>query len=262
MVRRKHARSEKGPPVRPEGIPEEATYDARYQTWCSGPLESGKRVGAWTFHYSDGTLAGRATYENGLFEGPSEWFHRSGDLRERVTYVAGKVHGKQVWQRTKKGKTPGFEWFDKLGKDTWRYEVARAHGDGEARYFTFYGKSGVDEQVPTTPEGRSIDLGEHMDKLEPQTVLMLVEECFIDDDEQEVHAGSLARLARGANTAKGRYEYVGKEMDELFRVRFAYDDGSDPDEFFVDTAELSRAFTLAADYFLTARALLEKSKKA
>jgi hypothetical protein len=261
-VRRKRARSGTGArgASRPEGIPEDATYDARRETWCSGPLEAGKRSGPWVFTYSDGTLAGRASYQNGVLEGPAEWFHRSGDLRERVTYAAGKVHGKQVWQRTKKGKTPGFEWFDKLGSNVWRYEVARAHGAGEARYFTLYGKPGMDEQVPTTPEGRSIELGEHMEKLEPQTVLMLVEECFIDDDEEEVHAGSLARLARGVSTAKGRYIYVGKEMDDLYRLRFAYDDGSDPDEFFVDPTELSRAFTLAADYFLTARALLERKK--
>ncbi len=258
--RKKHGYS-KGPPLRPQGIAEDATYDARHGTWCAGTVDAGKRAGPWIFHFSDGTLAGRATYEKGLLEGPAEWFHRSGDLRERATYVAGKVHGKQVWQRTKKGKAPELPWFDKLGKDTWRYEVARAHGDGEARHFTFYGKSGVEQQVPTTPEGRSIELGHHMDKLEPQTVLMLVEECFIDDDEQEVHAGSVARLARGASTAKGRYVYVGKEMDDLYRLRFVYSDGSDPDDFFVDPTELSRAFTLAADYFLTARSMLEKKEK-
>ena len=224
-------------------------------------LENGKRVGPWTFTYTDGTLAGRGSYVNGAFDGSVEWFHRSGDLRERATYVAGTLHGKQIWQRTKKGKTPGFEWFDKLGKDTWRYEVARANGDGEARFFTFYGKSGVLEQVPATPEGRSIDLGAHMDKLEPQTVLMLVEECFIDDAEEEVHAGSVARLARGAQTAKGRYIYVGMEVEDVFRLRFAYDDGSDSEEFFVDASELSRAFTLAADYFLTARTAVGKKKK-
>jgi hypothetical protein len=259
-VKRRYA--EKGPPVRPEGIPEDATYDPKHQTWGSGALEGGKRTGTWTFHFSDGTLAGRAGYANGLLEGPGEWFHRSGDLRERVSYVAGKVHGKQVYQRTKKGKATELPWFEKLGKDTWRYEVARAHGDGEARHFTFYGQSGVEEQVPADAEGRSIDLGAHIDKLEPQTVLMLVEECFFDDDEQEVHSGSVARLARGANTAKGRYVYLGKEMDELVRLRFVYDDGSDPDEFFVDTTELSRAFTLAADYYLTALALTAKKKKA
>ncbi len=247
--------------MHPETVPDDAVWDPRHGTWCAGALENGKRVGPWTFTYSSGTVAGRATYANGVFEGPVEWFHQSGDLRERATYVAGTLHGKQIWQRTKKGKTPGFEWFDKLGKDTWRYEVARANADGEARFFTFYGKSGVEEQVPTTADGRSIDLGEHMDKLEPETVLMLVEECFIDDAEEEVHAGSLARLARGASTAKGRYIYGGMELEDVFRIRFVYDDGSDPEEFFVDASELSRAFTLSADYFFTARAVLEKNKK-
>jgi len=259
---KKYARAEKGPPVRPDVVADGATYDPKHQTWGTGDLTAGKRSGEWTFHYSDGTLAGRARYENGLLHGPGEWFHRSGDLRERATYVAGKVHGKQVFQRTKKGKASELPWFEKLGADTWRYEVARAHGDGEARHFTFYGKSGVDEQIPTDAEGRSIGLGDHLEKLQPQTVLMLVEECFIDDEDQEVHAGSVARLARGANTAKGRYVYVGMEMDDLARLRFAYDDGSDADDFFVDAAELSRAFTLAADYYLTALALTAKKPKA
>ena len=259
-ARSKRARLPKGPPPRPESVPEDAFWDAKHETWCSGAMESVKRVGPWIFTYPDGTTGGRGSYVNGAFDGAVEWFHRSGDLRERATYVAGTLHGKQVWQRTKKGKSPGMEWFDKLGKDTWRYEVARAHGDGEARFFTFYGKAGVNEQVPATPEGRSIALGEHMDKLEPETVLMLVEECFIDDADEEIHAGSVARLSRGAQAARGRYIYGGMEVEDVYRLRFVYDDGSDPEEFFVDSSELSRAFTLAADYCFTARARLTRKK--
>ena len=258
-MKRRYA--EKGPPIRPEVVADGAVYDPKHQTWGDGLLVDRKRSGPWTFHYSDGTLAGNAIYEKGLLEGSAEWFHRSGDLRERVSYVGGKVHGKQVFQRTKKGKASELPWFEKLGKDIWRYEVARAHGDGEARHFTFYNRSGVDEQVPTDADGRSIGLGDHLAKVEPQTILMLVEECFIDDEDQEVHAGSVSRLARGASTAKGRYIYVGMEMDDLARLRFAYDDGSDPDDFFVDVNELSRAFTLAADYYLTSLALTASNRK-
>ena len=65
-MKRKHARAEKSAPARPEGIPEDASYDARHATWCSGQVAAGKRTGAWVFHYSDGTLAGRASYENDI----------------------------------------------------------------------------------------------------------------------------------------------------------------------------------------------------
>jgi hypothetical protein len=257
---KKHARAEKGPPPRPDVVADGATYDPKHQTWASGDLASGKRTGAWTFHYGDGTLAGRATYVDGQLDGVAEWFHRSGDLRERATYVRGQVHGKQIWQRTKKGKTSELPWFEKLGKGTWRYEVGRAHGEGEARHFTLYGASGVDAQVPTDADGRSIELGEHLDKLEPQTVLMLVEECFFDEDEEERTAGSVARLARGATTRKGRWVYLGRETEDVVRLRFVPDDGAEPEETFVDASELSRAFTLAADYHLTALARTRKKK--
>jgi hypothetical protein len=249
--------------VRPEGLAEDAVWDAAADAWATGATADGKRAGEWTFTRVDGSIAGRAHYVDGVREGHAEWFHMSGDLREQVTYVAGKLHGRRAWQRTKKGKVPGFEWFDKLGASTWRYEVPHVSGVGQKRYATQYGKSGVEAQVPATAEGRSIELGEHMDLLEPQTVLMLVEEYFIDAaEDEEVSHGSVARIARGVKTARGRYVYLGRETHDVFRIQFEYDDGRAPLEHVVESGELTRAFTLASDYFLTARAVLDPPRNA
>jgi hypothetical protein len=256
-------------PSRPDVVPDAARWDAHEETWSSGERTrgSGRRSGAWTFYFADGAIAGHATYVDGVREGIVAWFHanKSGDLRERITYVAGKIHGTRVWQRTRKGKTTGFEWFDKLGDDTWRYEVAVINGTTQPRHFTCYGKLGMEEQVPKAADGRSIELGAHMDKLQPQTVLMLVEESFIDGDEEEVNAGSLARIARGAKAARGRWIYLGREAeaDDVYKLRFVSDDAHEADgtprseEHFVDAAELSRAFTLSADYLVTARPIFD-----
>lgn len=259
-AKRKPARER---PDRPDDVPDAARWNAHEETWGSGWSEDGKRVGPWIFYFAEGGVAGRATYVDGVRDGVVEWFHKnkSGDLRERSLYVGGKIHGKRAWQRTRKGKTPGFEWFDKLGEGTWRYEVAHFNGTSQPRYVTCYGKAGVDEQVPATPEGRSIRLGDHMDKIEPGTVLMLLEETFIDGEEREVHDGSLARIARGAKTPRGRYIYMGRESEDVFRVQFAYDDAAVAAEYFVDANELTRAFTLAADYYLTARPVFDTPRK-
>ncbi len=257
-------------PPRPDVVPDAARWDAHEETWSAGErTREGKRTGVWTFYFADGAVAGHATYVNGVRDGIAEWFHanKSGDLRERITYVVGKIHGTRVWQRTRKGKTTGFEWFDKLGENTWRYEVAVINGTTQSRHITCYGKSGIEAQVPKGPDGRSIDLGAHMEKLEPQSVLMLVEESFIDGDEAEVDAGSLARIARGAKTARGRWIYVGREADDLYRLRFVSDDVHEADrtprseEHFIDGAELSRAFTLSADYLVTARPIFDTPRK-
>jgi hypothetical protein len=250
-------------PERPDDVPDAARWNAHEETWGAGWSEGGKRSGEWTFYFADGGIAGRATYVDGVREGVAEWFHKnkSGDLRERTTYVGGKMHGKRVWQRSRKGKTPGFEWFDKLGEGTWRYEVPHFNGTGQPRWATFYGKTGVDEQVPVTAEGRSVGLGEHLHRLEPQTVLMLVEESFIDAAEREVHDGSLARIARGAKTPRGRYVYMGREAEDVARLQFVYDDTPVAAEYVVDANELSRAFTLAADYYLTARPVFDTPRK-
>jgi hypothetical protein len=265
MASGKRKPAPKLPPERAEGIPEHAIWNAHEETWGAGTLgEDGKRAGRWTFYFADGALAGSASYVNGVRDGVAEWFHKnkSGDLRERTTYVAGKIHGKRVWQRSRKGKTPGFEWFDKLGEGTWRYEVPHYNGTAQPRYATYYGKNGVEEQVPANAEGRSIGLGDHMDKLEPQTVLMLVEETFLDTEEREVHAGSLARIARGAKTPRGRWLYIGRESEDIFHLQFKSDDNVDVSEdVFVDANELSRAFTLAADYYLTARPVFDTPRK-
>jgi hypothetical protein len=250
-------------PPRPDDVPDAARWNAHEETWGDGDLVEGKRHGRWTFYFAEGGVAGHATYLNGVREGVAEWFHKnkSGDLRERITYVAGKIHGKRVWQRTRKGKVPGFEWFEKLGESTWRYEVPHVNGTGQPRWTTHYGRAGMDEQVPTTAEGRSIRLGDHMDKLAPQTVLMLLEESFIDSADREVHDGSLARIGRGAKTPRGRYVYVGREAEDVFHLQFVYDDSPVAAEYFVDGNELSRAFTLAADYYLTARPVFDTPRK-
>lgn len=253
----------KAPPPRPEGLPEDATWNAHEDTWGSGALVGGKRHGTWAFFFAEGGRAGVVTYANGVREGAARWYHgnKSGDLREESAYLGGKLHGKRVWQRTGKGKTPGFEWFADLGEGTWRYEVPHFNGTAQPRWSTRYGKSGMSEQVPVTAEGRSIGLGDHMDKLEPHTVLMLIEETFVDAEEREVHDGSLARIARGAKTPRGRYVYLGREGDELFHLRFLYDDAPVAAEYVVDKGELSRAFTLAADYYLTARPVFDTPRK-
>ena len=90
---------------------------------------------------------------------------------------------------------------------------------------------------------------------------MLVEECFIDCEVHEVSAGSLALIARGLKTARGRWVYVGREGDDMFRLRFDSDDDGKAEEVFADGTELSRAFTLSADYYLTARPVFDTPRK-
>jgi hypothetical protein len=252
-----------GPPERPDQVADGAIWNAHEETWGSGDLANGKRTGLWTFHFADGALAGTASYNEGVREGAAEWFHKNDrhDLRERSTYVAGKIHGKRVWQRTLKGKTPGFEWFDKLGESTWRYEVPHFNGTSQPRHATRYGKLGMESQVPASAEGRSENLGEHMDKLEPETALMLVEECFVDIEDHEVNAGSLALIAQGLKTARGVWTYQGREGEEMYRLRFHSDDTGKSEDFLVDASEISRAFTLAADYYLTARPVFDTPRK-
>lgn len=251
----------KGPPPRPDDVPDGARWNAHEETWGAGWIEDGKRTGEWTFYFAEGGIAGRARFANGVREGLAEWFHRSGDLREQSLYVAGKIHGKRVWQRTKKGKMPELDWFEKLGADTWRYEVPHFNGTGQPRFATLYGRAGVEEQVPATPEGRSIGLGAHMAKLQPQTVLMLVEDLFIDADDEEIDYGSLTRIARGEKTARGRYVFLESLEADIHHLLFRYDDAPLPAEIFVEGAELSRAFTLAADYYLTARPVFDTPRK-
>jgi hypothetical protein len=252
-----------GPPDRPDVVADGAIWNAHEETWGSGDLADGKRTGLWTFHFADGALAGTAHYEDGVRHGAAEWFHKNDrhDLREQSIYVAGKIHGKRVWQRTLKGKTPGFEWFDKLGESTWRYEVPHFNGTSQPRHATRYGKTGMDAQVPADSSGRSQDLGDHMDKLEPETALFLVEECFIDVEDHEVTAGSLALIGQGLKTARGRWVYVGREGDDMFHLRFHSDDDGSAEELFVDGSELTRSFTLAADYYLTARPVFDTPRR-
>ncbi len=266
MASAKRKRAPKESPNRPDDVPDAARWNAHEEMWAAGWSENGKRTGPWTFYFADGGVAGHANYVGGLRDGVAVWFHRnkSADLREQSTYVGGKFHGKRIWQRSRKGKTPGFEWFDKLGAGTWRYEVPHWSGAGQPRWAAFYGKLGTEAQVPCTAEGRSVELGEHLEKLEPQTVLILVEESFIDCEEREVHDGSLARIGRGAKTIRGRYLYMGRTAEDVYELHFMYDDtqgASLTAEYMVDANELSRAFTLAVDYYPAARLVFDTPRK-
>jgi hypothetical protein len=261
--RKPPARAPGEAPPRPDDVPDAARWNAHEETWGDGMLHEGKRVGEWTFYFEDGGVAGRVHFAEGVRHGQAMWFHhnKNADLRELSTYVSGKFHGKRVWQRTRKGKTPGFSWFDDLGEETWRYEVPHAAGKAHPRWATRYALAGVSEQVPMTAEGRSIGLGDHMDKLASETSLMLVEEMFLDAHDHEVSDGSLARIARGAKVTRGRYVYAGHEAEDVFRLHFIFDDADAASELFVSAAELSRAFTLAADYYLTARPIFDTPRK-
>ena len=79
--------------------------------------------------------------------------------------------------------------------------------------------------------------------------------------DHEVSAGSLALIARGLKTPRGRWVYVGREGDDMFHVRFHSDDDGAAEELFIDSSELSRAFTLAADYYLTARPVFDTPRQ-
>jgi hypothetical protein len=193
--------------------------------------------------------------------GAHRWLHPNGELSQEGIYEHGVLAGKVSWVRPT-GKLPkSSAWFDQLGKATCRYEVPHVDGVADRRHFTFYNAAGRDAQIAAGPDGRSINLGQQMHKVQPETVLFLVEDDFeLHGDDRMVHAASIPQLERGTDVARGRYIYVGSPCDGVYMLRFKYDDG-DHENWYVETEELDRAFTLAADYFDTARARLAKASK-
>ena len=79
-----------------------ATIDVRYYA-LKGNLESegkmkGKdRVGIWTYYFSDGsTTLSTETYKNGLLDGESKTYYKSGKLAELAYYASNKLHGNRI----------------------------------------------------------------------------------------------------------------------------------------------------------------------
>lgn len=55
-----------------------------------GDVAAGKRNGEWTSYFASGTVRSRATYANGLREGPSSVYHENGML-----FYKGQYHNDQ-----------------------------------------------------------------------------------------------------------------------------------------------------------------------
>jgi hypothetical protein len=235
-------------PKKAKGVPEDAVWDASEGDgeWIVGPMVKGKRHGAFTYYYRDGALSGHVGFAKGERHGTAEWFSPKGDLWEVDWYEDGELHGKQVWLRVAKGETRDL--WSNLPQKAWRMEMLYVRGEGKSRYFTLYSKAARNEPVAVDKRGRSIALGEQMDKILPGSVLLLVEKSFDGEEAHEVHAGSLAKGSKGA---RGRYVFVGEVAKGIYQLTFKYDDDEKkPEQFFVPAEEISRAFTLAADYAL------------
>jgi hypothetical protein len=247
---------------RPASVPTTATFDPEHRTWSDGPSRGGVKKGKWTYWHAGGELMGSVRHDaNGERHGPCRWLHANGELWQEGRYEDGKLAGKISWLRPA-GKLPKYmAWFDQLGKQTARFEVPYAAGEQERRHFTFYNAAGRDEPIAADSSGRSIELGRQMHKVQPETVMFLVEDDFeCHGGDGAVHAGSISKLARGEDVARGRYLYVGSPHDGVHVLRFKPEDGPH-EEWYVEAHELDRAFTLAADYFGTAQARLAKASR-
>jgi len=74
-----------------------ATVEFYYETGViesTGKMDGKNRVGKWIYYHSNGKVViSEENYENGLLNGVSKTFYRSGEITEILQYKKGKLHG-------------------------------------------------------------------------------------------------------------------------------------------------------------------------
>lgn len=225
-------------PPRPDALPDSAVFDAEDNEWTLGQRDaSGRKIGHWTWWRPDGVKISEASYDDdGRLHGRFERWHESGEPSQWATYVHGKVHGVQVWTRPTTGPA------DKalppnLPDRVIRMDVPYVQGVAQPMYFTFFLEAGR-RGVPVDDRGRCLDLAAQLGVFDLDTVLLPVVTRYETVEGQPIEV----------DPTGGRWIYKGHDTAG---VSIRHQIGTTERDHVISHAELSRAFTLAADYFLT-----------
>ncbi len=84
-------------PSIPPGLPADARYVRRTDTWQVGPVDDeGRAHGRHTVFRSDGSLASKLTYEHGELDGDFQRFHPNGEVAKAGRFTRGQLEGEVV----------------------------------------------------------------------------------------------------------------------------------------------------------------------
>lgn len=62
-----------------------------------GQMIGKERIGSWSYFFNDGkTLLSTESYKEGLLDGESKTYYKSGQIAEVAQYKAGKLHGNSI----------------------------------------------------------------------------------------------------------------------------------------------------------------------
>lgn len=131
---------------RPASVPKGAVFDKKDGEWALEPRDArGRRHGRAEYFRPDGTLREQRSYNAGGRDVPYVRFHESGEVSRRGTIVAGKLHGTDVFFRSKQPTSEPF--FKHLSDIVVRWEADfRAGTCVASRWFDRRGR-------PVTPAG-------------------------------------------------------------------------------------------------------------
>jgi len=72
-------------------------YNTKGKLESEGKMDGKKRVGVWTYYFVDGEkVLSTETYKNGLLDGASKTYYKTGKLAETAQYKSNKLHGNRI----------------------------------------------------------------------------------------------------------------------------------------------------------------------
>lgn len=124
---------------RPASVPAEAVWDPSDSEWVLMETdEQGRPHGLGTFWRPDGTLVNHCHYEHGTPHGSYKRYHENGEVSRQGTWVAGVLHGTDLWFRSTAETT---ENFPQVADAVARLEMDMHHGQvADIRCFDAAGK--------------------------------------------------------------------------------------------------------------------------
>jgi len=112
---------------KPESVDVNAWWSPSDNEWVLGAKDDDDEFhGLVTYWRPDGSLVNRCNFEHGTPQGVYKRYHQSGEISRQGVFVAGKIHGTDVFTRSDDETTENFP--SGLNGQVWRAEMDMVNG--------------------------------------------------------------------------------------------------------------------------------------
>ncbi len=194
--------------LQPQNIPVQAVWVEKNKEWAYGPTDNNREIGEWRWWRSDGSLSAHSSYNmEGLLDGIVKRYHPNGELSQWARYRKGKIFGRQILTKPTSGFSTENPNFPTSSHEVYRWDAVFLEGV-MYNIHTFYNLEGLKKPISTNGDGYSINLGEQLYKILPDTSLVMVEDILQPISGRGIRVGKKSIVTYMGPADKSEKNYI------------------------------------------------------